>query len=139
MKIYKCLALYFHHDSPWSNDRMIVIKCWVENGLRWNIRGYVANHFDTRKFTFAMQRSTLWIKFKKSNFDIDKTFRALKMICYVVFISSHWKATECWLYFARQIKLKGRFSNLLRLTFALKFTCCSFAHGGSFHVVSCSL
>ena len=28
--LYKCLALYFHHDSPWSNARMIEI-CWVEN------------------------------------------------------------------------------------------------------------
>ena len=30
---YRCLALYFHHDSPWSNARVIVIKCWVENVL----------------------------------------------------------------------------------------------------------
>ena len=41
--------------------------------------GYVANFFDTRKWTFTRQKSTLWIKQKKSNFDIDKTFRALKM------------------------------------------------------------
>ena len=42
--------------------------------------GYVANHFDTRKLTFVRQNPTLWIKQKKSNFNIDKTFRALKMI-----------------------------------------------------------
>ena len=29
------------------------------------------NHFDTRKLTFARQKSTLWIKQKKSNFDIQ--------------------------------------------------------------------
>ena len=34
------------------------------------------------KSLFARQKSTLWIKQKKNkpNFDIDKTFRALKMI-----------------------------------------------------------
>ena len=42
--------------------------------------GYVVNHFGTCKLTFARQNSTLCIKQKKSNFDIDKTFRALKMI-----------------------------------------------------------
>ena len=42
--------------------------------------GYVANHFDTLKLTFTRQKSTLSIKQKKSNFDTDKTFRALKMI-----------------------------------------------------------
>ena len=44
------------------------------------IMGYVVNHFDTHKLTFARQKSTLWIKQKKLNFDIDKTFRALKVI-----------------------------------------------------------
>ena len=33
MTIYKSLTLCFHHDSPWSNVRMITIKCWVENEL----------------------------------------------------------------------------------------------------------
>ena len=33
MIIQKCLTLYFHHDSPWSNARMIAVKCWVENVL----------------------------------------------------------------------------------------------------------
>ena len=42
--------------------------------------GYVVNHFDTRKLPFARQKSIIWIKQKKSNFDIDKAFRALKMI-----------------------------------------------------------
>ena len=42
--------------------------------------GYVANHFGTRKFIFLRQRSTLRFMQRKSNFDIDKTFRALKMI-----------------------------------------------------------
>ena len=42
--------------------------------------GYVANHFDTLKLTFMRQKSTLSIKQKNSNFDKDKTFRALKMI-----------------------------------------------------------
>ena len=40
---------------------------------------YVVNHFDTCKLTFVRQKSTLWIKQKKSNFDIDETFRALKV------------------------------------------------------------
>ena len=31
---YKGLGLYFHYDSPWSNARMTVIKCWVENVLQ---------------------------------------------------------------------------------------------------------
>ena len=44
------------------------------------LTGYVANHFDNRNFTFAKQKSALWIKQKKSNFDIDKRSRALKMI-----------------------------------------------------------
>ena len=34
--------------------------------------GYVANHFDTRKLTFARQKPTLPIKQKESIFDIDK-------------------------------------------------------------------
>ena len=42
--------------------------------------GYVANHFDTRTLTFARQKSTLWIKQKKSNFDTEKTFIDLKVI-----------------------------------------------------------
>ena len=76
-----------------------IIWYLIKRGLTWNdlqftyllyyhvyllrdikFTGYVANHFDTRKLTFARQKSTLWIKQKKSNFDIDKTFRALKMI-----------------------------------------------------------
>ena len=42
--------------------------------------GHVTNYFDTRTFTFVTQKPTLWIERKKSNFDIDETFRALKMI-----------------------------------------------------------
>ena len=34
-----------------------------------------------------MQKSTLWIKQKKTNFDINKTFRVLKMIAWS--FSSH--------------------------------------------------
>ena len=41
--------------------------------------GYVENHFDTRKLTFVKEQSTLRIKQKKSNFDTDTTFRALKV------------------------------------------------------------
>ena len=33
MMLWKCLALYFHHDSTWSKARMIAIDCWVENVL----------------------------------------------------------------------------------------------------------
>ena len=29
----KCLALFFHDDSPWSKTQMSAIKCWVENVL----------------------------------------------------------------------------------------------------------
>ena len=39
---------------------------------------FVVNHFDNHKLTFARQKSTLLIKQKKSNFDVDETFRALK-------------------------------------------------------------
>ena len=42
--------------------------------------GYVANHFDTSKLTFVTKKLILRIKYKKSNFDIDKTFRALQVI-----------------------------------------------------------
>ena len=41
--------------------------------------GYVANHFDNPKLTFARQNSTLWITQKKSHFDKDTTFRALEV------------------------------------------------------------
>ena len=41
--------------------------------------GYVGNHFDTRKLTFAKQKSTLRVEQKKSNFDTDTIFRALKV------------------------------------------------------------
>ena len=47
------------------------------------LTGYAANNCDNRKLTFATQNSTLWIKHKKSNLDIDKTFRALKMITWL--------------------------------------------------------
>ena len=67
--------------STW-NDLQFTYLLYYHVYLLRDIKftGYVANHFDTRKLTFARQKSTLWIKQKKSNFDIDKTFRALKMI-----------------------------------------------------------
>ena len=65
--------------------------------LLWHRKftGYFVNHFDTCTFTFARQKSALQIKQRKSNFDIDKTFRALKMIAWT--FSSHHieKMTEC--------------------------------------------
>ena len=78
----------------------------------WNLRdAYVANHFDTCKLTFARQKSTLWIKQKISNFDIDKTFRALKWLlgCFKpITLKSDWMLiTVC---FSNWIE---RFSNLL--------------------------
>ena len=57
--------------------------------LLWHRKftGYIVNHFDTCTFTFARQKSALQIKQRKSSFDIDKTFRALKMIAWT--FSSH--------------------------------------------------
>ena len=51
----------------------------------YKCRGYVVNHVDTRKLTFVRQKSTK--SQKKSNFYINKTFRALKIIAWS--ISSH--------------------------------------------------
>ena len=84
------------------------------------IMGYVVNHFDTHKLTFARQKSTLWIKQKKSNFDIDETFRALKWLlgCFQpITLKNDWMLII--LCFSNWIE---RFSNLLRLKFAFKFT-----------------
>ena len=61
----------------------------------WDIKftGYVANYFDTCKLTFARQKSITWIKQKNSNFDLDKTVRALKVITWS-FSGHH---TEKWM------------------------------------------
>ena len=79
--------------------------------------GYVANHFDTRKLTFAWQKWTLRIKQKNSNFDINKTFKASKMITWSL-LAHHTKKRLIADYtlFSNWIK---RFSNFLRLKFAL--------------------
>ena len=74
--------------------------------------GYVANHFETRKFKFARQKSALRIKQKKkkkSSFDKDKAFRALKMIPWS-FSSHHIERRLVFFSLSNQI---GRFSNLL--------------------------
>ena len=93
--------------------------------------GYVANHFDTPKFIFLRQKPTLWFMQRKSNFDIDKTFRALKMIAWS--LSSHHIEKRLNADYTFPFKSSGRFSNLLRLKFAFKFTkYCSSMVGISF-------
>ena len=79
-------TLGWNHSSIAS--RRIIVKIECQTFLYYymyllrdtKFTGYVANHFDTRKLTFARQKSTLWIKQKKSNLDIDTIFRALKVI-----------------------------------------------------------
>ena len=71
--------------------------------------GYFANDFDTCKLPFASKKATFWLSLtKKSNFGIDKTFKALKMVAWQ--ISAHHiniHKALCWLYFSFQIELKG--------------------------------
>ena len=72
---------------------MVKIECqtfvYYHVYLLWNIKftGYIAIHFDTHKFTFAWQKSTFY-ELNKTNFDIDKTFRVLKIIAWL-FSSYH--------------------------------------------------
>ena len=71
--------------------------------LLWDIKFtvYIANNFDTRKLTFAREKSTLWIKQKKSNFNIDKNSELWKWLLghtekqlnagYTLFFKLNWK------------------------------------------------
>ena len=67
--------------------------------------GYVGNHFNS--LTFVKQKSTLQIKQKKSNFDIDKTFRALKIIAWLFSAHHMGKRLNADYTFHFKIKLKG--------------------------------
>ena len=73
--------------------------------------GYVANHFDTRKFT------TLWIKQKqkkkKKKNDIDKTFRALKMIAWS--FSAHPIEKQLIAHYTLPVKLNWRVFKLIKI------------------------
>ena len=96
-----------------------IIMC-IYYGIQNLLDTYIANHFVTHKLTFARQKSTVWIKQKKSNFDIDETFRALKWLfrCFQpITLKNDWMLII--LFFSNRIE---RFSNLLRLKYAFKFT-----------------
>ena len=54
-------------------------ESWWKSSVKYL---YIIMYINICKLTFARQKSTLWFKQKKSKLDIDKTFRALKVIAW---------------------------------------------------------
>ena len=97
-----------------------ILSCVFNTGYKiyWNTS--TENHFGTRKLTFVRQKSTLRIKRKKSDFNIDKIFRTLKWLlgCFQpITLKNDWVLII--FCFSNWIE---RFSNLLGWKFAFKFT-----------------
>ena len=93
-----------------------ILSCIFNTNIKFT--GYVVNHFEIRKLTFAKQKSTLWIKQKKSNFDTDKTIRTLKMITWS--FSAHHTEKRRSANYALFFKLNWKVFRFLRLKFAPK-------------------
>ena len=97
-----------HNHSSTASWR-IMVKIERQTFVYYNV-----NQFDTHKFTFARQKSTLWIKQKKSNFDINKTLRALKMIAWS-FLPHHIEKRLNADYILCLSNRIEKFSNLLKI------------------------
>ena len=116
-----CLALYLtgvHFRGELQHVGHVgrqKIKCWPIR--TWEIAGFrLQDKYmveDTLPSTLALVN--LHLRGKSQPYELSNKIKfwhrskiqTLENDCLVVFIPSHWKTTECWLYFASQIELKG--------------------------------
>ena len=115
--------IWAYHLSMALWQIMVKIEChtflYYHVYLLWDIKfiGYISNHFDSNKITFARQKSTLWISQKKSNLRKIKYSELWKWLL-GRFYSITLKSTGILIMFCFSNPIE-RFSDLLKLKFAL--------------------